>query len=95
VGEVVVGESKDFSGEPNQIMREINIFIGNLKNEIEIPIILEPEFLSSREADKMAPKFDMARGVKSRIEKRGIKKVALDASSATIILQSYLDRKRA
>jgi putative holliday junction resolvase len=72
---VVLGESTNFRGEENVIMKDIHRFKKNLESRISIPIHFEPEILSTQEA------------------KRGqedIKKV--DASAATIVLQSYIDR---
>ena len=75
IGEVVVGESTDFKGEPNKIMKGIKEFSEILKNKIDLPIFFEPEFLTSAQALHLQGKNKMH-----------------DASAATIILQSYLDR---
>lgn len=76
VGEVVVGESKDYDGEDNAIMFEIRGFVEKLKAGANIPIRLEPEFMSSVQATRI----------------QGINPM-IDASAATIILQSFLDKK--
>lgn len=94
VEEIVIGESKDLFGNPNPIMKDINIFIENLKKETNLKINLEPEYLSSSEAEKMAPRKDLVRGERSRIDKREVKNVPIDAGSASIILQSFIDRNR-
>ncbi len=77
VKEVVIGESKNLDGTPNPLMKHIEVFVEEWKKRSEIPIFLEPEFLTSHQAQKIQGKNDM-----------------LDASAATIILQSYLDRKQ-
>ncbi|MFM2383912.1 MAG: hypothetical protein RIQ72_484 [Candidatus Parcubacteria bacterium] len=72
---IVIGESKDFAQNHNPIMKQV---AGLQKNLIDMgfEVVLEPEFLSSAQAERFQGKHDK-----------------LDASAATIILQSYLDRK--
>jgi RNase H-fold protein (predicted Holliday junction resolvase) len=70
----VLGESKDFSQRENPIMKQVHM----LKAELEhkgFKVALEPEFLSSAQAERFQGKHNK-----------------IDASAATIILQSYLDR---
>ena len=45
----VLGESKNYKGEDNQIMNEINKLKENLQKE-GYKVFLEPEFMSSRQA---------------------------------------------
>ncbi len=47
---VVVGESLDYSGKENPVMKKIRPFAEKLKAETGLPIFFEPEFLTSREA---------------------------------------------
>ncbi len=74
---IILGESKDFLGKDNPVMSEINIFKKKLEDELGINVILEPEFMTSMEAEHIQGKGNMH-----------------DASAATIILQSYLDKKQ-
>ena len=75
VNKIIIGDSKDFNGEDNKIMADINVFVGNLKKELpEVEVVLHPEFLTSLQAERLQGKNDM-----------------LDASAAAIILQSYID----
>ena len=53
IAAVVVGESKDFKGNDNEIMEAINAFTEELKGAASLDIELEPEFLTSVEAAKM------------------------------------------
>ncbi|HEY4516011.1 MAG TPA: Holliday junction resolvase RuvX [Candidatus Paceibacterota bacterium] len=77
VDTVVVGESKNFKGEANEIQKSIDKFAKALEaKEMELDIVFEPEFMTSSQAEKIQGKNNM-----------------LDASAATIILQSFLDRK--
>ena len=47
---IVVGESRDLSGNPNVIAKDIERFIGALKEKTDIPILSEPEFMTSAQA---------------------------------------------
>lgn len=81
--EIVMGESTNFQGEPNEIMKEIKEFKKELEEEIRdkgkmgVEIHFEPEFLTSQQAKQIQGENKMH-----------------DASAAAIILQSYLDRKQ-
>ena len=59
VGTVVVGESKDFSGEVNNIMKEIAPFVKSLEEKLDLPVHMHPEFLTSKEAEQLQGKNDM------------------------------------
>ena len=72
---IVIGESKNFAMEPNKIMKEIEEFKKTLEEKIKLPIYLEPEFMTSSQAELIQGKNQMH-----------------DASAATIVLQSYIDR---
>jgi putative Holliday junction resolvase len=56
---IVLGESKDFKGEDNKIMDKIREFKEVLENKLQIPVILEPEFLTSHAAEQFQGKNDM------------------------------------
>lgn len=73
---IIIGESKNYQGQENAVMTEIKKFIEILKKEINLPIHLEPEFMTSAQAERGQGKNAM-----------------LDASAATIILQSFLDKR--
>ena len=75
--EIVIGESRDFKGNPNPIFLETE----KLKKELEsmdFIVHLELEFMTSMQAERLQGKNDK-----------------IDASAATIILQSYIDRVKA
>lgn len=75
---VIIGESNDFSGQPNKIQEEIDQFAKKLESkEMEFDIIFEPEFLTSKQAAQITGKNEKN-----------------DASAAAIILQSYLDKTK-
>ncbi|MEK7514506.1 MAG: RuvX/YqgF family protein [Patescibacteria group bacterium] len=50
VGRIVMGESKDFKGNFNPIMKTVVPFAEDLKKKTGLPFFFEPEFLTSREA---------------------------------------------
>lgn len=81
VAGIVLGESKNFKGEANPIMRDILKFKTNIEKATSLPVFMEPEFMTSAEAEKM------------RAEEDGCGKM-LDASAAAVILQSYLDKTK-
>ena len=59
VGEIVVGESLDFSQKENEIMKEINIFVKKLENSLNLPTHTHPEFMTSQEAERLQGKNNM------------------------------------
>jgi putative Holliday junction resolvase len=59
VGEIVVGESKNFSMEANAIMKDITPFVETLKTTTNLPVHLHPEFLTSMEAERLQGHNDM------------------------------------
>lgn len=77
VGAVVIGESLNLKGEPNLIMKEIELFKENIEANLKLPVFLEQEFYTTRQS----------------IHIQGENKMT-DASAATIILQSFLDKRR-
>ena len=84
--EIVLGDSRNFDGEPNPIMKRINVFKVLLEKLTEISVVFEPELLSTKEARHLP--------VRSRTQIGGQEDVKIvDASAAAIILQSYIDRK--
>ncbi len=82
---VVIGESRDFDGKPNKVMKEIEKF-AELIQANNIPVVFEDESMSSMTAARQfAPTGD---------RKKNREHTNLDASAAAIILQQYLDRMR-
>mgnify|MGYP001615385071 CR=1 FL=1 len=56
---VVVGESLDFAGKPNEVMKNIKVFVEKLKAENKTKVVYEPEFLTSVQAERITGKNDM------------------------------------
>jgi putative Holliday junction resolvase len=52
VQKIVIGESKNYAGMPNDIMKETNAFADSLR-EKGIEVVFHPEVLTSMEADQL------------------------------------------
>ncbi len=88
ISAIVIGESHDLSGAPNKIMGSIEEFIKNLEVELDLPIYLQKEFMTTVEArGREGKEQNNARKVVKE------KQSAVDASAAALILQRYLDKK--
>ncbi len=59
VDAVVVGESKDFAQQDNEIMKEVRVFVEELKQKTGLPVHLHPEFMTSLEAEQIQGKNNM------------------------------------
>ncbi|MEN9852645.1 MAG: hypothetical protein RI996_588 [Candidatus Parcubacteria bacterium] len=53
INEIVIGESVDQNGKPNEIMKEIRSFAVRLEDELDLPVHFEKEFMTSIEARRM------------------------------------------
>lgn len=49
---IVIGESRNYQGVENPIMRKISAFKDELERETGLPVYLEQEFLTSRQAER-------------------------------------------
>lgn len=85
VASVVVGLPRRLDGRPNEMTPKVEAFAAELGRRTSLPIVLQDERLSSREAE-------------SRLAERErdwrVRKARLDAAAAAIILQDYLDGPR-
>jgi putative Holliday junction resolvase len=82
---VVVGLPVRLNGEPNEQTRYVEKFVGALKTRTALPIEVEDERLTSREAESRL-------ALRERDWRK--RKEQLDAAAAAIILQDYLDRRQ-
>ncbi len=73
---IVLGESHDFKGAANPVMKNI-LKLKKALEEFDLTVSMEPEFMTSAQARHLQGENDK-----------------LDSSSAALILQGYLDRKR-
>jgi putative Holliday junction resolvase len=56
---IVMGESRDYNQLENSIMEQAHLFKKNLGDATQLPIYLEPEFMSSQQAGFLQGKNDM------------------------------------
>jgi putative Holliday junction resolvase len=59
VGEIVVGESKNFNQTENTIMQEITPFAEKIRFVTGLPLHMHPEFMTSQEAERLQGKNEM------------------------------------
>ena len=82
---IVVGLPVRLNGEPNDQTRYVERFVAALKTRTGLPVDVEDERLTSREAESRL-------AVRERDWRK--RKAQLDATAAAIILQDYLDRRQ-
>lgn len=82
VGAVVIGFPRRLSGAPNEQTKEVEALAAQLRAQLSVPVILQDERLTSREAESR---------LAAREKDWRKRKLALDAEAAAIILQDYLD----
>lgn len=86
-GGIVIGESRDFSGEKNPVMEDIEQFTRDIGELSGLPVHYEREFFTSAMAARQFAPEEKSRKVHPDQEK-------LDASAAALILQGFLDRMK-
>ncbi len=92
IGEIVVGESVDFSGKLNALSGRIEVFILELKEKFVLPVHKQKEFLTSVEARKSGSSKKDFNPSQAHSKVKQIKSGRVDASAAALILQRYLDK---
>lgn len=85
---IVLGESRDFKGKENPIMKDIKDFKNTLEERLALPVYLEPEFFTSREAARIPHASDEPRSRKQK------KHTNRDDSAAALILQRFLEKQQ-
>lgn len=81
---VVVGESKDFSGDDNPIAHEARSLGKSINERAGVPVFYESETLTSAEARRQHNPSEKTRAPSRRAD--------VDASAAALILTSYLSK---
>jgi len=89
VAGIVVGDSKDYEMKPNKIMEKVVPFVEELRLKTKLPVEMELEFMTSVAVEHFQHR---RQGRDSGPYPREGSKELLDASSAALILQSYLDK---
>jgi putative Holliday junction resolvase len=82
---VVVGLPVQLDGNANEQTRYVEAFVAALKGRTALPVDVEDERLTSREAESRL-------ALRERDWRK--RKAQLDAAAAAIILQDYLDRRQ-
>lgn len=92
IGEIVIGESVDFSGKLNVLSARIEVFILELQEKFNLPIHKQKEFLTSLEARRPKDGKKDSNPSQAHSKIKQIKSGRIDASAAALILQRYLDK---
>jgi putative Holliday junction resolvase len=79
---VVLGHPRRLSGESNDQTAAVEAVAAELRQSIDVPIVLQDERLTSREAERL---------LAAREKDWRKRKPLIDAAAAAIILQDYLD----
>jgi len=82
VGSIVIGLPRRLDGTPTDMTSRVEHFARQLGAKTQIPVALQDERLSSREAESR---------LALREKDWRVRKQRLDAAAAAIILQDYLD----
>lgn len=88
ISAIVLGESHDLSGKPNKIMGSIEELKHNLETDLDLPVYLQKEFMTTVEARGREGKEQ--NNARKTLKDKSIQ---ADASAAALILQRYLDKK--
>jgi putative holliday junction resolvase len=75
IHEIVIGESLDENGKPNDIMKEIRAFAVRLEDELDLPVHFEKEFMTSLEARRFQGKHIVDDSAAALILQRYLDKV--------------------
>lgn len=81
---IVIGLPRRLSGEPNAQTARVRELAALIASELDLPVTLQDERLTSREADAL-----LARGERDWRQR----KKQVDAMAAALILQDYLDAR--
>ena len=84
LGEIVIGLPRRLDGSPTGMTPRVEQFARQLRTKTTLPVTLQDERLSSREAESRLALRD--KDWRSR-------KARLDAAAAAVILQDYLDSR--
>lgn len=82
VATIVVGLPRRLNGLPNEMTAKVEAFASRLGQACALPVVLQDERLSSHEAEAL---------LAERMRDWRDRKRVLDAASAALILQDYLD----
>lgn len=81
IREIVIGESIDQYGKPNEIMKAIKIFAVKLEKELGLPVHFEKEFMTTLEARRFQGKHTVDDSAAALILQRYLDRVNKVVSS--------------
>jgi putative holliday junction resolvase len=81
---VVIGLPRRLNGSDTELTAEVQKLATSLRHRTSVPVVLQDERLTSREAESI---------LAQRIKDWRKRKPLLDAASAAVILQDYLDSR--
>ncbi len=84
VSSIIVGLPRRLDGSPNDMTPRVERFAAHLGTRTGLPVVLQDERLTSREAESR---------LAVREKDWRVRKERLDAAAAAIILQDYLDTR--
>lgn len=84
IEEIVLGLPKNMDGSYGEKAKLSQSFAKDLEEQLSIKVHLEDERLTTRQAERMLISNDSSRAKRKKV---------IDGVAATIILQSYLDKK--
>jgi len=84
LGAIAFGYPRRLDGQPNEQTAAVETIVCLLRLQVSVPVVLQDERLSSREAESL-----LARREKDWRKRKPL----LDAVSAAVILQDYLDER--
>ena len=82
IGSLIIGDPINMDGSLGPKSQSSRSFIANISNDIDIPILLWDERLSTVAAEKSLIEADISRKKRSKV---------IDKIAANLILQSFLD----
>lgn len=95
IGKIVLGESVNYKGDPNPLMKKIEPFKLGLERAISLPVVYEKEILTTAEARRPLEgerKRPPVQNKRRSPQKNKIAKEKTDASAAALILKIHLDK---
>lgn len=84
VEQVIIGYPRSLNGSIGPQARRVDRFVSKLRSRLQVPVILWDERLSTTQAERLVHETG-----------RKVQRERIDALAATVILQSYLDARRA
>lgn len=57
VFKIILGESLDYKGQPNPVMKKIELFKKLLEKEVRLPVEYQSEILTTKEAERVQGKI--------------------------------------